>query len=258
MLDQFETHLRARRRSPATIRLRLVYLRHLESRCDLARATTADLEAVLVSHPEWKPETVNSAIGSWSVFYKWANRTGLVETIPTADLERAQIIREVKTLADDDRIRAAIRRATARERAMLLLGREGGLRRSEIASLHRADRSGDWLTVTGKGKRTRKIHLTPQLRDALDAIEGDGYYFPGSSDGHESADRVYRTVKRLIGTAPHSLRRSALTAVYRGSGGDIRMAQEFAGHANPNTTAVYIQVNEGDLIRAGGFASLAA
>jgi integrase len=258
MLEAFETHLVARRRSPNTIRIRMIYLRQLAARHELSEATTRDLESFLVSHPEWKPETVNCAIASWSVFYKWAIRSDVLTNDPTYYLERAQVIRQVKVLADDDLIRSALEVATPRERAILLLGREGGLRRLEIASLHRKDRAGDWLTIVGKGRRVRRIHLTPDMVVALDAIESDGYYFPGRGAPHISVTSVYRVTMTLIGTAPHSLRRSALTAVYRRSGNNIRMAQEFAGHASPNTTAGYIQVNEADLISAGGFASLAA
>lgn len=258
MLDAFEAHLRARRRSPNTIRIRMIYLRQLDAITSLEKATLEDMEALLASHPEWSPETMTCAIASWSVFFKWAVRRGHVAEDPTVDLERPQRIRTVKTLADDARISEAIEKASPRDRAILLLGREGGLRRHEIASLHRSNRNGDWLTVTGKGNRQRRIHLTPSLAGALDAIEGNGYYFPGRGVPHISVTTVYKISVQCIGTAPHSLRRSAITAVYRGSGGNIRMAQEFAGHASPATTAIYVPVTESDLILAGGYASLAA
>lgn len=255
-LAAFRTHLIARRRSPNTIRVRMVYLRQLADRHRLLVVTTTDLEAFLLSHPEWQPETVNAAIASWSVFYKWAVRNKLVDANPAEDMERAHVVRRVRTLADDSRIRAALEVASPRERAILLLGREGGLRCHEIASLHRSTRRGDWLHIVGKGQRLRRIHLTPNLIDALDAIETDGYYFPGRGTPHKSTSSVAKIVRSLIGTAPHSLRRSAVTAVYRRSGKDLRMAQEFAGHASPATTAIYVQVGEDDLIRAGAFASL--
>jgi integrase/recombinase XerC len=257
MLSAFQDHLIARRRSANTIRLRMVYLRLL-ARHDLATITTQDLEGLLISHPEWKPETINACIASWSVFFKWAIRNGRLTNNPTEDLERAYVIKRVKQLADDERIRVALETASPRDRAILLLGREGGLRRAEIAALHRDNRAGDWLNFHGKGGRLRRVHIEPTTAAALDAIEGDGYYFPGDGRAHISPDTVYRIVRRNIGTATHSLRRSAITAVYRGSGGDIRMAQEFADHASPNTTAIYIDISDDDMIRAGGYASLAA
>lgn len=258
MLNDFRTHLESRRRSPNTIRIRMVYLRQLTDRHDISEVDTSDLEAILISHPEWKPETVNACISSWSSFFKWAVRTGRLTTDPTLELDLMYVPREVKTLADDERIRDALEHATPHERAMLILGREGALRRSEIAKLHRSNRSGDWLHISGKGGRVRRVHLTPDMAAALNALDGDGYYFPGRWTGHIAPDTVTNTVRRLVGTPAHSLRRSALTAVYKRSGSNLRLTQEFAGHANPNTTAIYVQVNEDDMIEAGGYASLAA
>ena len=258
MLTTFHNHLVARRRSANTIRLRMVYLRLLDSQHDIATVTTDELETTLVSHPEWKPETINACIASWSVFYKWAVRNGHLTNDPTEDLERAYVIKRVKQLADDARIRVALETASPRDRAILLLGREGGLRRFEIASLHRNNRAGDWLNFYGKGGKLRRIHLEPTTAAALDALEGDGYYFPGNGRDHIAPDTVCKAVQRLVGTATHSLRRSAITAVYRGSGGNIRMAQEFADHSSPNTTAIYIDISDDDMIEAGGYASLAA
>lgn len=256
LIDQFRNHLIARRRSPNTIRIRMVYLRQLTDRHDIAEVAGGDLETLLTSHPEWKPETVNACISSWSTFFKWAIRTGRLTNDPTEGLELMYVPREVKTLADDERIRAALATASPRDRAILLLGREEGLRRFEIASLHRNNRDGDWLNFYGKGGKLRRVHIEPATAAALDALPGDGYYFPGKGRAHISPDTVYLVVRRNIGTATHSLRRSAITAVHRGSGGDIRMAQEFAGHASPNTTAIYIDVSDDDKIRAGGYASL--
>lgn len=257
MLSAFHDHLVARRRSTNTIRLRMVYLRLLDHH-DIAKLTTHDLEGILISHPEWKPETINACISSWSVFFKWACRNRHLTSDPTEDLERAYVIKRVKQLADDERIHAALETASPRDRAILLLGREGGLRRAEIAALHRNNRDGAWLNFYGKGGRLRRIHLESATAAALDALDGSGYYFPGEGRPHLSPDTVYRIVRRNIGTATHSLRRSAITAVHRGSGGNLRMAQEFAGHASPNTTAIYINVSDDDLTRAGGYASLAA
>lgn len=256
MLSAFRTHLVARRRSPNTIRLRMVYLNLLAREHDLALVTATDLETVLASRPDWSPETVNSAISSWRTFYKWAIRTGHLSTDPTIDLEMLYVPRVVKTLADDERVRAALETASPRDRAIVLLGREAGLRRAEIAALHKSNRRGGWLHITGKGSRFRRVPMSARLTAALDAIDTDGYYFPGRYTGHLAANTVARIVGRLIGTSPHSLRRSALTSVYRKSGGDLRMTQEFAGHSSPNVTAIYVQVDDDDLIKASGFASL--
>lgn len=257
MLDLFTAHLTAKRRSPNTIRLRLVYLRHLETVCPLTEVTPAILETIIAAHPDWKPETVNAAISTWRVFYKWAIRYGHLTDDPTEDLELVYVPRVVKVLSDDTKVRAAVEHGTLAERVMLRLGRECGLRRTEIATLHTSNRVGEWLRVTGKGGRTRTLHLEPDLAADLNRLATEGYYFPGHHDGHIAPATVYRTIHRLIQTGPHSLRRSAITAVFNGSR-DIRLAQEFAGHADPGMTAIYIDVTTDDRIRAGVLARIAA
>lgn len=257
MLDLFRNHLTAKRRSPNTIRLRLCYLRMLERVCPLAEVTPTVLEHLITAHPDWKPETVNAAVSSWRVFYRWAVRSGHLVVDPTEDLELVYVPRVVKVLSDDRKVRAAVEAGTLAERVMLRLGRECGLRRAEIAALHTTDRAGEWIRVTGKGGRTRTLHLEPDLATDLGRLALDGFYFPGNVNGHIPPATVYRTVRRLIQTGPHSLRRSAITAVFNASR-DIRLAQEFAGHADPAMTAVYIDVTADDRIRAGRFARIAA
>lgn len=62
-----------------------------------------------------------------------------------------------------------------------------------------------------------------------------------------SPDSVYQAMYKALGGNPHSLRHRAATAVYRGSGNDIRVTQEFLGHSSPSMTARYVHVNDDDL-----------
>lgn len=261
MLNQFRDYLTARRRSPETIRIRMVYLRQLAATCDLETATLNEFESFIHSHPEWKPETVNAAVTSIRVFYRWAHRRGLVVADPTEHLELVHVPRRVKTLADDDRLREVLGKTGDREQAMIRLGREAGLRRAEIASLHMDSRDGNWLTVTGKGNRTRRLHITGPLLAVLVRLETSqeyGFYFPGRGVPHVRPEYVYRTVLRLTGTPTHALRRRAATSVYRQTGNDIRTTQEFLGHSSPVITAIYVDVPEESLVLAGNAASLEA
>lgn len=262
MLNLFRDHLTARRRSPETIRIRMVYLRQLEQvHPNLLTVTPEQLEAFIHAHSQWKPETVNAAVTSIRVFYQWAHRHGHIDRLPTDLLELAYVPRRVKVLADDDKVRGALTTAELHEQAMIRLGREAGLRRTEIASLHTSHRDGSWLNVTGKGGRLRRLHVSGDLLATLLALEqaqGDGFYFPGVTIPHVRPEKVYNTVLRLTGTSTHALRRRAGTSVYRNTGGDIRLTQEFLGHSSPSITAVYIDINDHDLVRASSAASLAA
>lgn len=263
MIEEFREHLIARRRSPNTIRLRLVYLRQLNDIAPLNTITPQQIEQLLAAHrDDWKPETVNAAISSWRVYYRWATRNGHRTDDPTADIELAYVPHVVKTLADDSRINDALITASTRNRAIMLLGRELGLRRTEIATLRKSDREGTTLRVTGKGGRTRRLPVTSKtLVEALTELEATvpgEFYFQGRSDGHISPSQVWQIVTTLIDSPTHSLRRKCLTEVYEGTGYDLRAAQEFAGHADPNTTAIYIDIPDKRMVAAARAARLAA
>jgi len=61
---------------------------------------------------------------------------------------------------------------------------------------------------------------------------------------------VWRRLSVLTNTNPHSLRHRAGTVVYRGTGNDLRLTQEFLGHTSPAITAIYVHVEREDLQRA--------
>ena len=137
---------------------------------------------------------------------------------------------------------------------MLRLGAEGGLRVAEIAGLRTADRDGEWLTVTGKGGTIRTVHLEDELLEVLRTLEVTtarwGFYFPGRVHEPVAPSTVWRHVRALTGLNTHALRHRAGTSVYRNTGFDLRLAQEFLGHASPTTTAIYVHVDREDMSRA--------
>lgn len=260
MLPEFEAHLIAHRRSSETIKLRLVYLRQLAARVDLAAATTDELEAFIYGNPDWKPNTVNSALASIRVFYKWAHETGRIPgENPAGPLMSLRVPRTLPRVANDIDLRRGINSVSTKHRAMILLGCDGGLRRSEIARAHMRDRRGEWLTITGKGGKQRTVPLTPALLASLTTLEAMlpfGHYFPGEYDGHVSGDVVYRTIRHHVHINPHALRHRAGTAIYRESGNNIRIAQEFLGHESPATTAIYVHIQPSELMAASRAAAL--
>ena len=236
------------------------FLHRLNARyADLARVTYTDLEAYLSDHAAgWKPSTMNAAVGSLRVFYKWAHRFGHVTDNPAAWIDYVRLPRTRPVVADDAAVMLAIPSCTNVEAAILLLGRVGGLRRTEIATLRISDRRREWLYVTGKGGNTRVIHLASDLLAALVRLErlGSPYYFPGRFGGHKSPESVYQITRRLIGINPHALRHRAASAVYKGTGGDLAATQEFLGHASVATTMLYVHLDADSKIRSSDAASL--
>lgn len=257
--EQFTEHLIERRRSSSTIKLRLVYIRQLEQiHPDLVNVSTRELEQ-FVYNERWTAPTVNTAVASVRAFYTWALASGRTATNPARDLQGLPVPRKPRAIARDIDIRRGLRTASIVESAMILLGSEGGLRRMEIATLHMRNRADDWLTVVGKGQRARAVFVTPNLKVALDYIERTqkrGYYFPGPEDGHVTGHQVYYVIEKHVGINPHALRHRAGTAVFKGSGNNIRVAQDFLGHASPATTAIYVHVEADELAAASRAAVL--
>jgi integrase/recombinase XerC len=154
----------------------------------------------------------------------------------------------------------------ARDAAALALLYGSGLRISEALSLKRsqcpAPGTGDTLTVTGKGNKTRMV---PVLAGVLQLIADylalcpyqvgpDGPLFLGARGGPLSPRILQLTMERLRGAlgladtaTPHALRHSFATHLLA-RGGDLRAIQELLGHASLSTTQIYTQVDSEQLL----------
>jgi len=146
--------------------------------------------------------------------------------------------------------------APPRERMMARLAGEAGLRRAEVAKVHRDDLTEDingWsLIVRGKGDKQRTIPITDSLARAIaDYRPGytpKGYLFPGQIDGHISPNRVGVLLSVLMppGWSMHKLRHRYASRGFAGTG-NIRAVQEALGHASVATTQRYTAVSSRDV-----------
>ncbi|GGM22938.1 tyrosine-type recombinase/integrase [Dactylosporangium sucinum] len=117
------------------------------------------------------------------------------------------------------------------------------------------DRGHRVLDLAGKGSKRIRIPLPPVLGAAIDTMltargnPVDGPLFVTARAGGLLYELyVLRLIRRLARRAelpaadqlsPHSLRHTAITEVLDSTGGDLRRAQDFAGHADPRTTRRY-------------------
>lgn len=266
MISGYTNHMLARRRSPQTARLRLFYINKFAAWCGkpLEDVTHDDIDGYIYSsNPDWSDHTKNSVYATLRTFYGWAHREGILPQNPARNIAPVRVNRPQQRMAEESVILEATAIANLSDRAMILLGAEGGLRVTEIATLHRDDRDGDWLRIIGKGGILRRVHISPELAAVLDEIEHTtmrhGWYFPGISGIKPiHASTAWRHITLLIHSNPHSLRRRAGTVVYRRSGNNIRLAQEFLGHKSSRTTELYIDIAADDLMHASTLTRLAA
>lgn len=256
MITEYKLYVRNETESESTRRIRAHYIDRLAADLDPTTATEPQLETWLRSHG-WAPTSVNCALASLRHFYRWAERYGHIPNNPTKWLRRVRVPRKMGRIAADDVIVQACMKAPVSTRLMILLGAECGLRRSEIARVHRDDIEDEWLYVVGKGGHQRIVHLSEDILELLAVHPEQGWLFPNrTGESHLSSDAVYQRIKRLVGVNPHSLRHRAGTAVFNGTGSNLRLAQEFLGHSSPAMTARYVHVTQNDLVRASQAARL--
>jgi len=151
-----------------------------------------------------------------------------------------------------------------RDRALLLVAVQTGMRNSEITSLRCQDvelGAGAHVRCFGKGRKMRCTPLRPDvvlvLRSWLSERRGQPTdpVFPSSRGGQLSADAFQRLVTRHAATArqkcpslrskaitPHTLRHAAAMALLR-RGVDLAVIALWMGHESTETTEVYLHAD---------------
>jgi integrase len=151
-----------------------------------------------------------------------------------------------------------------RDRAVLMVAVQTGLRNSEITSLRRRDVElgvGAHVRSLGKGRKARCTPLRPDVAAVLEAWlreqggdPGDPV-FPGTRGGPLSADALQRLVARHAATAsrtcpsltdktvtPHTLRHTTAMDLLR-RGVDLSVIALWLGHESTETTHAYLHAD---------------
>ena len=151
-----------------------------------------------------------------------------------------------------------------RDRALLLLAVQTGLRNTELSSLRRQDVEfgvGAHVRCFGKGRKMRCTPLRPDVTAVLkewlsrQEAKADDPVFPSSNGGRLSADALQRLVAKHVTTAgkscpsladkkvtPHTLRHGAAMAMLR-RGVDLCVIALWLGHESTETTQIYLHAD---------------
>lgn len=253
--DAYTLHLRAAGRSEGTIRIHTHYLRRIRATAPTPEDVTTDHLRRLLATRGWSPETRKSCRGVLRTFFAWAHAEGLVPTDPAARLETVTVPEALPHPVPEPVITDVLSRCRERERRMILLGAYAGLRAAEIARVHAEDWD-PWarvLTVVGKGRKERRVPVVhEELRAVLDELaRRGGWLFPGRVDGHLSPGTVSHILSGLIPGewTAHSLRHRFATRAHAGTH-DLLAVSRLLGHARPETTRRYVQLEDDALIAA--------
>ncbi|WP_323188835.1 tyrosine-type recombinase/integrase [Brachybacterium halotolerans] len=253
-LPPWSEWLRAANRSEGTIRLRVYHVtRYLNSLPPGTDPLALDSLAQHLANTAWSATYRRSIRTSLRLWTTWLHRTGKISSDPFINLPTSISPHALPRPCPDAAVRSALTRSTTRVQAMIQLAAGAGLRRAEIARIHRDDITPDLLghslLVHGKGRRERCVPLSEPVYDALarqlhDLPPGTLWLFPSigrHADTHLQPIRIGELVNdALPGTwTTHSLRHRFATAAYRDSR-DLLLVQNLLGHSKPETTAMYI------------------
>lgn len=251
-------------RADNTIRTRSVQLhvwcRWLDQHgIPLDRVTRNDVVDFL--SPMRAPETQASYRAAIRTFHQWLSESGHALDDPTRALPQVHRGQARPRPIPDNLVRVAMMRATPAEAAMITLGRLGGMRASEIAGAHSDYLQGPpeqrILRFCGKGRRWRELPAHPAIVTLLGAADGWLFPSPVNPGSPLQPDTVSATLSRVLpgDWTGHSLRHRFATEAYRITR-DIRMVQEWLGHASVRTTSLYIEPEHNfDAIRSMGWAA---
>ncbi len=217
--------------------------------------------------------TIRRRLAALSSLFKHLVRHGAATRNPVVDVQRPSINREEGSTAAFSKIQArqlldapfADTVAGLRDRAILSVGLQVGLRRAEIAALTVGDlhqnRGLDALRVIRKGSRREALAINPQtaarIRAYLDLAghggdSGGPLFRPlrGNKKSLDSArcldpgtiDRLVRKHAAAIGLprgySAHSMRATFITTALE-NGALLEDVQKAAGHRDPSTTKLY-------------------
>jgi integrase/recombinase XerD len=217
--------------------------------------------------------TIRRRLAALSSLFRHLVSHGHAEKNPVTEVERPAINRdEGSTLAFSKAQARKVLDAPSpttveglRDRAILSIGLQVGLRRAEIAALKVSDlhqnRGFDSLRVVRKGNRRDALAINPQtaqrIREYLGAV-GHGEDLDGalvrplhhnrhSKDGQramspDAIDRVLRKYATQLGLSrgysAHSMRATFITTALE-NGASLEDVQKAAGHRDPSTTKLY-------------------
>ncbi len=239
--------------SPRTLEQYSQALAHLERECpkmpkkpEPIRRALNNLPTIWVKDAYWRV---------WKAFFRWCdheygtpNVMGRVERPKRPDIEMKAL--ELEQLA---LVLAAAH--NARDKAIVALALDSGVRASEFGHLRVDDIGSETIRLWGKGRKQTRVPISPETYYLIELLlQQDGQnprelVFPGLNGQPLSRFAVYRVVRQCMDKAgirgpkrgPHCLRHS-LGMNYIADGGNPFTLKRVMRHRNISTTEKYVNL----------------
>jgi len=220
-----------------------------------------------------KTTSVNRKLSSLKSFYKYLRKDGVVETNPLRFITGLKVKKslpyfvqekDMATILDSDDFDDKFE--GVRDRLILEMLYETGMRRAELVALKDADIDFDTmqLRVTGKRNKQRIIPYGDRLKKMMKAyislrdseVECHDLWFFVQQNGEQITDSlVYKVVHQelkkiptLSKCSPHVLRHSFATSMLN-NGAELNSVKELLGHSSLASTAIYTHTTFEELKR---------
>ncbi len=265
-VQHFLTAKAAEGASPKTIEWYRMVLgrasRDLGPRRPLEALTSIELRSWLLGlRATLSPISVAGYVRGLKAFGNWCATEELAEARALRTLRRPQVPHKLVEPLSDDALRRLLDAASVRDRAIVLIMLDTGLRLSEVAGLRRCDLRPDGsVKVLGKGSRERVVPVGNAARQALlrylrqtenaDSREPIFRSRGGGPLGWRGIQQVFNRLKARTGIpgrcSPHTLRHTFARS-YLVNGGDAFSLQRILGHTTLDMVKRYIALADTDL-----------
>jgi integrase len=223
-------------------------LRSLVAACEELPVEAEPVEAVLGAL-RVGDETQYDVWVAVRLLYRWLGRRRGVADVG-ALLERpVRRPKEPRTLSSEEVDRLLACGLSRRDRALVLLLLDTGMRIGEAASLTWRDVGTDRVRIAGKTSGGRSVPLSEATARAMLGIGSPAEVWTGKR-GRLKVNGLQQAVRTALGKAgleggPHLLRHT-FGHLYIMAGGDVFSLQRIMGHSQISTTWKYVRMNLGD------------
>ncbi|MDZ7362850.1 MAG: tyrosine-type recombinase/integrase [candidate division KSB1 bacterium] len=278
--ERYLFYLKSERQlSPRTIAMRAMDLRDFgnflhEEKADPSRGVQrlqVRKYLALLSKRGLAARTVNHRLVTLRTFFKFVVREGGMPHDPTINLVALKTPKKLPAVISAKALSQALQLPDSRtvegvrDRAILELFYNCGLRRQELINLNINDVDLHHLQIRVLGKRSKE-RIVPlgraAMREILSWLEKRKEFCSGDDDpalflnhrgGRMTAAQVYHSVRRYLRQVteidkahPHVLRHSFATHLLD-AGADLMAVKEMLGHSTLSTTQIYTHVSAGRL-----------
>lgn len=273
-IDRFHNYIANERRlAPGTVHNYILDLEDLaqwlsaQQITDLDDLTAREVRSWQMDHMDRgeNPGTVKRRLSSLSSFFRYLRRHGLYDRDIMAKVSAPRQPKRLPVFFKKNELEHLYDEGLfpddflgQRDRLMLRMLYETGIRRSELAGLRTASVDFSALTIKVLGKRNKEriipienelAHNIQQYLALKEQEKGASEWLFVDRKGRQiSTDEVYRTVRKYMTRlsnadriSPHVFRHSFATHILN-EGGNIQAIKELLGHENLATTEVYTHV----------------